>query len=248
MKPRSVLCRLPMVLGLLGGFCFPPDPVSAQDAATNRPHHLQYEKDIQRFEAADRTSPPPRNGILLIGSSSIRKWTNAPAQFPDHRLILRGFGGSYLSDSVAFVNRIVIPYHPKLILLYAGDNDIAGGKSPEQVGADFQEFVATVQVALPDTTIAFLAIKPSPSRMKFIDPTRTANQLIHEFINANPKLIYVDVFTPMLGADGQPRAELFVKDRLHLNEAGYKLWAGIVKPVLEKVDPAPGPVPGSEKK
>jgi hypothetical protein len=248
MRSQSILSRPSLLLCLLGGLLLQHSPASAQNAATNRPHHLQYERDIQAFEAADKTKTPPTNAILMVGSSSIVKWTNAPAQFPDHRLIMRGFGGSYLSDSVVFADRIVIPYKPKLILLYAGDNDIAGGVSPEKVFADFKEFVAKVQDKLPDTRIAYIAIKPSPSRLKFMEPIRTANRLIQDFVGANPKLIYVDVFTPMLGADGQPRTELFVSDRLHLNAAGYKLWAGIVKPVLEKVDSLPENSAGSEKK
>jgi lysophospholipase L1-like esterase len=219
---------------LLAGWLSGTAAASAQAVATNLPHHLQWENAIQAFEAADKTNPPPRNAILLLGSSSIRKWTNAPAQFPDHRLINRGFGGSHLSDSVAFIERIVIPYQPRLVLLYAGDNDIAAGKSPEQVFADFKVFVAKVQTARPETRIAYLSIKASPSRKKFMEQFATANRLIQEFTAESPRLMYVDVFTPMLGADGQPRAELFVGDQLHLNDAGYKLWAGIVKPVLEK--------------
>ena len=103
--------------------------------------------------------------------------------------------------------------------------------------ADFKAFVGKIHAALPETRIAFLAIKPSPSRMKFIEQIQTANRLIREFIGGNPKLVYVDVFTPMLGPDCQPRAELFVSDQLHLNDDGYKLWAGIVGPVLDKLDP-----------
>ncbi len=219
---------------LLVGLLYGSSATSAQDGATNLPHHLQWESAIEAFEASDKTNPPPRNAILVIGSSSIRKWTNAPAQFPAHRLINRGFGGSHLSDSVAFIERIVIPYQPKLVLLYAGDNDIAAGKSPEQVLADFKAFVAKVQTARPKTGIAYISIKASPARKKFMEQFKTANRLIREFIAGNPRLSYVDVFTPMLGADGQPRAELFVSDQLHLNDTGYKLWAGIVKPVLEK--------------
>lgn len=207
---------------------------SGHGEETNQAHHVQWEKAIQSFEAADKKNPPPKGAVLMIGSSSIRKWTNAPAQFPEQRLINRGFGGSHLSDSVAFIDRIVIPYQPRLVLLYAGDNDIAAGKTPERVLADFQEFVAKVQGALPDTRIAYISIKPSPSRTKFMDQFKTANRLITEFIQANPKLIYVDVFTPMLDANGQTRPELFVSDRLHLSNAGYELWSGIVKPVLEK--------------
>lgn len=210
-------------------------PWLARSAEKNQPHDVQFETDIRAFETADRTNPPPHDAILFIGSSSIRKWTNAPAQFPSHQIINRGFGGSHLSDSVAFAERIAIPYRPRLVVLYAGDNDIAAGKSPEVVLADFKTFVAKVHAALPETRIAFLAIKPSPSRMKFIEQIKSANRLIREFITGNPKLVYVDVFTPMLGADGQPRAELFVSDRLHLNDDGYKLWAGIVGPVLDKL-------------
>ena len=135
---------------------------------------------------------------------------------------------------MAFVERIVVPYQPKLVLLYAGDNDIAAGKTPEQVFADFKAFVAKVRGALPDARIAYIAIKASPCRVKLMDQFKTANRLIQEFAGTDPKLIYVDIFTPMLGADGQPRVELFVSDQLHLSDAGYKLWAGIVKPVLEK--------------
>lgn len=219
------------------GLLLPQTPASAQNQAAHPPHHLQYEKDIQAFEAADKTNPPAPGGILLIGSSSIRKWTTAPAQFPKHRLILRGFGGSYLSDSVAFADRIAIPYKPKLILLYAGDNDIAGGKSAEQVFAGFKEFVAKIQAALPETRIGYIAIKCSPSRVKYLEPMRTANRLIQEFAATDPRLIYVDVFTPALDAAGQPRPELYVGDQLHLNVAGYKLWADIIGPVMDEVDP-----------
>lgn len=235
-------------LMILLGVWLQSAPAPAQQASTNQPHHWQWEKTIQGFEAADKTNPPPSNAILMIGSSSIVKWTNAPAQFPEYKLINRGFGGSHLSDSVAFIERIVIPYRPKLVLLYAGDNDIAAGKSAERVFTDFKEFVGKVQGGLPETRIAFIAIKPSPSRTKFMESTRMANRLIQEFIAGNPRLIYVDVFTPMLGADGQPREELFVNDRLHLNAAGYKLWAGIVKPVLEKVDARSENSAGGEKK
>lgn len=218
------------LLANLAGF----SPLAAD---TNAPPQARWESDMQAFEAADKTNPPPRNAILFVGSSSIRLWKNAPAQFPKHMIINRGFGGSQLSDSVAFAERIVIPYQPRLIVLYAGDNDIAGGKTPERVLADYREFVAKVHESLPQTCIAYLAIKPSPSRAKHQAAMKRANDLIAKFSAGDERLLFIDVFTPMLGEDGQAREDLFVKDRLHLNEAGYKLWASIVKPVLDKVAP-----------
>lgn len=211
--------------------------VSPLAADTSAPPYARWESDILAFEIADKTNPPPRNAILFVGSSSIRLWKEAPKQFREHTIINRGFGGSHLSDSVAFAERIVIPYQPRLIVLYAGDNDIAGGKTPERVLADYREFVAKVHAALPQTRIAYLAIKPSPSRAKHQADMKRANDLVAGFSTDDERLLFIDVFTPMLGEDGKPQEELFVKDRLHLNEAGYKLWASIVKPVLDKVAP-----------
>lgn len=195
----------------------------------------RWEATIRAFEAADRTNPPPQGAVLLVGSSSIRLWTNAPVQFPRHTILNRGFGGSHLSEVVAYADRIVVPYRPRVIVLYAGDNDIAAGKSPEQVAADFRAFVGKIRPALPMTPVVYLAIKPSPARVKFLAAGQAANRLIREFVAGQQGLVFVDVATPMLGADGQPREELFLPDRLHLNAEGYKLWAGIVGPVLDRL-------------
>ncbi len=197
----------------------------------------RWEPAIRAFEAADRTNPPPRNAVEFIGSSSIRLWTNAPSLLPGHCIFNRGFGGSHLADSVAFVDRIVIPYRPKLVVLYAGDNDISAGKSPEEVFADFKEFARKVHAALPQTKMAFISIKPCPAREKYLETVQTANRLIKEFIGSDGRLTYIDVFTPSLSAGGKPRAELYLKDGLHPNDTGYQLWASLVKPVLDKLDP-----------
>ena len=148
----------------------------------------------------------------------------------------RGFGGSQLSDSVAFVDRIVTPYKPKLVLLYAGDNDIASGKSPERVFADFKTFVSKIHAALPDTRIAYIAIKPCPLREKFLDQVKTANRLIQEYTTSDKRLLFVDVFTPMLTKAGRPRADLCIKDGLHPNAQCYELWAALLRPILDQCD------------
>jgi lysophospholipase L1-like esterase len=193
----------------------------------------QWEPDIRRFEAADRTSPPGAGAAVFVGSSSIRMWETLEADFPGRRVLNRGFGGSELGDVVQFADRIVLPYKPRVVILYAGDNDLAAGKTPAQVLRDFQSFVAIVHRKLPQTRIAFVAIKPSVARLNIMDEAREANQLIRDSMRGDDKLTYVDVFTPMLDASGQPRRELFLEDGLHMNATGYAIWRDLIAPLLK---------------
>lgn len=196
----------------------------------------QWEPEIQAFEVADRTNPPPRGAILFIGSSSIRLWKTLARDFPEHTVINRGFGGSQIADSVHFAARIVIPYAPRLIVMYAGGNDIHAGKSPERVCADFWAFVQTVWRQLPETRIAYISIAPNPARWAEVQQVRAANACIQALCRTNAHLAFIDVFSHMLGPDGQPRPELFGPDRLHLNAQGYALWVQLVRPFLGPPD------------
>lgn len=193
----------------------------------------RWESDIAAYEAMDRKSPPVQDGIVFIGSSSVRLW-DVRKSFPDLPVVNRGFGGSQLADSVRYADRILIPYRPKTVVLYAGDNDLAAGKSPEQVLADYKAFAAKVHGALPDTRIVYVAVKPSPKRWALIEKMRETNRLIRAAAEQDPRQVFVDVEKPMLTAEGQPRAELYRPDELHLNEEGYKLWTELVRPHLEK--------------
>ena len=195
-----------------------------------------WEPEIAAFEAADKTNTPPKDAVLLLGSSSIQHWEKADRQLSGHQIIKRGFGGSQLSDCVAYAERIVIPYQPKWILLYEGENDILAGKSPEQIRDDFKTFVAKVKTALPETRIVFLSIKPCPARTKYFAQQEAANQLVREVIDSDAQLTYVDVRTPTLSADGKPRAELYEKDGVHLNEKGYDIWARVIQSALKRLD------------
>jgi lysophospholipase L1-like esterase len=188
----------------------------------------KWTKAIDDFTTADRTNPPPRDGVVFVGSSSIRRWTTLQNDFPGVQAINRGFGGSELADSVFYADRIVIPYRPRIVVLYAGENDLNAGKTPETVFADFKAFVAKVHGALPQTRIVWIAIKPSPSRAKIKDQVARTNALVAAECKRDPRLAYADVYTPMLTAAGEMRPELFVQDMLHLNEAGYALWTPIV--------------------
>jgi len=185
----------------------------------------KWEKEIQRFELSDRLQPVPRGATLFAGSSSIRLWKTLENDFPGLVVINRGFGGSQISDSTRFAERIIIPCKPKQIVLYAGDNDIAAGLPPEQVRQHFGDFVGKIHRALPDTRIVFISIKPSLSRWHLVEKIRTANKLIADDCKGNKRLLFVDIFHPMLGPDGSPNPALFVEDGLHLSQAGYALWA-----------------------
>lgn len=203
--------------------------LDAQDKAD----FSRWEKSIAAFEKQDADKAPPKNAVLFVGSSSIRRWNTAKS-FPDVETVNRGFGGSQLADSVHFAPRIVNKHQPRLVVLYAGDNDLAAGKSPDQVFADFKAFVQVVHKDLPKTRIAYVSIKASVKRWHLADKIRQANSQIEAFCKQDDRLSYIDVFKPMLGDNGEPRPELFVKDGLHLNDEGYALWAALVKPHLAK--------------
>jgi lysophospholipase L1-like esterase len=191
----------------------------------------QWERDIAAFEAADRQSPPPQGEIVFVGSSTIRLWNTAGA-FPDFKIINRGFGGSSLADTVRHAERIIIPYAPRLIVVYAGDNDISGGVLAEQVAFEFEQLVKLIHARLPQTRILYLAIKPSV--LRWISDTRMdmANEMIRSICEKDSRLAILDMGDVMLGWDERPRPELFVSDGLHLSDEGYRIWTMLVRPFL----------------
>ena len=194
----------------------------------------KWEKAIAAYEQTDRTNRPPKGALLFIGSSTIRLWKTLAQDFPGQRVINRGFGGSEIVDSSHFAERIIFPYTPRMVFLRAGGNDLWGGKPPEQVFAEFKEFVQKVHAKLPDTEIVFVSLSPSIARWKQADKEKTLNALVKDYISGKPRLKYLETYDMVLGADGQPRAGLFIEDKLHFNAAGYELLAGRVRPFLPK--------------
>ena len=190
-----------------------------------------WQKEFAAFDAADKASPPGRGGIVFVGSSTIRLW-DVNAYFPDLRIINRGFGGSRLVDSLVNVDRLVLQYEPRLVVLYAGDNDIAGGMLSEQLAVDFERFVKAVHARLPQTRILYIAIKPSVLRWLNVDRMELANSLIRGICSRDDRLAFLDLGPAMLGWDERPRPELFVSDGLHLSALGYQVWTAVLKPLL----------------
>ncbi len=192
----------------------------------------QWEAEIRAFETADVAARPPSGGIVFIGSSSIRLWTSLATDFPGMPVLNRGFGGSQLPEVTAYVGRIVTPYRPRQVIVYCGGNDINAGRSASDVLADFQALVRAIRAGSPDARIAYISIAPNPARWPQIATVKAANQAIKEWTATDPRLTYIDVYAAMLGPDGQPKPDIFVADRLHMNAKGYAIWRAIVGPHL----------------
>ena len=191
----------------------------------------KWAKEMAAFEEKDRTDPAI-GGIVFVGSSSIRLW-DLKKSFPELPALNRGFGGSEIPDSVAHVDLLVIRHKPRIVVFYAGDNDIAAGRTPQQVFDDYKAFVEKIHTALPATRIAFIAIKPSILRWALVDKVRAANTLVREYATTDDRIGFVDVDGPMLGWDEKPRKDLFVADGLHMTPKGYELWTTLVRPFIE---------------
>ena len=201
-------------------------PVLAQQTPAN------FEAEIAVLEA--QASTAPANGILFVGSSSIRLWNDLKEAFPDKPIIQNGFGGSTLSDAIRYIPRLVLPFKPKQVVLYAGDNDIGqNNRTARDVYSQFLTFFALVRKQLPNATITYIAVKPSPARKQFMPVATEANRMIKQYLSGQRNTSFADVYTPMLGTNGQPRPELFTADSLHMNPQGYEVWKDVIAPVLK---------------
>lgn len=229
---------VPPVLGMLLALAAAA-PIRAEDIRAENiraedlwsyPDPTRWEDAVRAFEASDLAAPPPADALLCIGSSSMRMWHETiEADLAPLAVIPRGFGGSTMYDVLHFAGRIVLPYRPRAVLLYEGDNDIDSGVPPQRVAAVFAEFVSQVHAQLPQTRIHVLSIKPSPARWSKWPQMQAANALLQAACAGDSTLAYVDVATPMLGPDGRPRSDLFLADQLHLSARGYALWTEVVR-------------------
>ena len=201
--------------------------------APTLPHDFaKWEGEIAAYEKADQANPPPKGAILFIGSSTIRLWSTLAADFPQHKVINRGFGGSEIADATHFADRLIFPHEPRQIFLRAGNNDIHNGRLPTELAADFAAFVETVHKRLPKTEITFISLCGVPDRWPEKDKNELLNSMIRRMALDMPRVSYVDAWNISLDQSGHARPELFRDDQLHFNESGYKLLAERVRPYL----------------
>jgi lysophospholipase L1-like esterase len=208
--------------------------LSAQEVPKKPTGPARWEAEVAKIETRLKEAPPAPDGVVFAGSSSIRLW-DLKKSFPDLPLVNCGFGGSIIADSTWFAPRLLLPWKPRLIVFYAGDNDSSQGHAPTRIADSFKAFAATIQKDLPDCRVLFIPIKPSIARQKLRPLQSEANALIEKHCATQPdKLQYLDLATPLLGPGGTLRPELYQKDGLHLSPAGYEIWSRILRPHLEK--------------
>ena len=191
--------------------------------------------EIEAFKKADSAQLPPKNAILFVGSSSFTKWTDVQEYFPGYSIINRGFGGSQLTDVIRYAYEVIFPYAPKQVVVYCGENDLASpATSAAEVVLRFKTLFGMIRQNLPNATINFISLKPSPSRQNRFAEFEKANRQIRAFLKTEKNAAFIDVYSAMLDANGNPKAEIFLGDRLHMKPEGYRIWQKIMLPYLKK--------------
>lgn len=219
---RNLLC---LFLGLLASqFAF------AQSST-------EWESQVVAFETRDATQPPPKGETVAVGSSSIRLWSTIRSDLAPAVVEPRGIGGATTIDVLYYLERLVLVHEPRRVLLYAGENDIAGGRAPRDVLATTQEIVSRIHQRLPSTRVVLMSVKPSILRWDKWPRMAEANGLLAAFAATDPRISYVDVSSALFGADGLPARENFADDLLHLSKHGYEVWTSLLRPVL--LEPSP---------
>jgi lysophospholipase L1-like esterase len=195
----------------------------------------KYWEDIQTIKKYEKIYAPATNPIIFVGSSSIRRWDDVERTFASYRAINRGIGGAVISEITYSLNELVFQYHPRQIVIYAGENDLGDKASTaDSICNRIQRLISAIRAQMPVVPIVYVSIKPSPVRDKVMDKAIEANKLIRTYLLHQKNIQYVDVFSLMLSADKKSRPELFLSDMLHMNPKGYKIWTKAIQPYLIK--------------
>lgn len=198
---------------------------------------LPFWKEVKAFQQADSASMPPQGAILFVGSSSFTKWADVQEYFPSHTIINRGFGGSSLPDLIRYADRIIFPYHPRQVVIYCGENDLAASDTvtSNMVFRRFRQLFQMIRSHMPGVPVAFVSIKPSPSRRQLWPKVTEANFMIRKYLESKTATAYIDVYHKMLRKDRRDViADIFVDDSLHMNAGGYAIWQKVIEPYLLK--------------
>lgn len=207
--------------------------LSAYSAFSQYNPDEKWGESIAKFAHQDSLDMPEPGGILFIGSSSFTIWKDVNDYFPGKNIVNRGFGGSQMSDVLHFKEKLILPYQPKQIVVYVGENDLAAGETPESVFEEGKQLVSWAKEHFSEVEFVLLSAKSSPRRWELRDKMKDLNVTLAEFASKNEGVEYANIWQPMLGENGKPRPEIFMEDSLHMNANGYKIWQKVLKPYLE---------------
>ncbi|MBW9120475.1 hypothetical protein JNB63_10235 [Microbacterium trichothecenolyticum] len=191
-----------------------------------------YEERVREIE---RTlgNPAPQGVVLLTGSSYFENWHTSESDLAPLDTVNVGIGGTKIGEQIALFDRLVVPFHPRALVVYAGSNDISGlpllTKDPDTVVARVKEYVHLVHDRFPDLPVYYVAITEAPSRENVRDSIVRANTLLREWADEAGEMTFIDTAPELLTADGDIDASLFVEDRLHLNEQGYEKFSAVIR-------------------
>jgi lysophospholipase L1-like esterase len=206
--------------------CLISSPLWAQQA---------FEKEIRNYEKQDSISMPAKGQILFIGSSSFRIWKTFATDLAGISAINRGFGGSTMTDALYYFDRMVVKYSPSTVVVYEGDNDLNKGKSPEDLAKEYEDFSNRLKKALPKTKLVYLAVRPSLARIAIVDKQKQFNSWLADYCKSQKGRFFLDMHSPFYLPDGTVMPDIFVADRLHLNEKGYLIFSAKIREfILEK--------------
>ena len=209
-------------------------PAAAATPSAKAPAPTRFAKDIAAFVAADQTNPPPRQAILFIGSSIFRQWTNVTRQMSPLPVFNRAFGGSETADVLYYLDQVVVPYAPRIIVYYCGSNDVNAGHTATEIFEGFRQFVDRARAKLPQARIYYVSINRAPQKQARWDVVDAANRFAQEYCAKDKALGYIDVNPALFDAAGQPRLELYQADKLHFKAPAYDAFTAIIRPVLEQ--------------
>ena len=225
------------VVGLVAGALIAGSGASAKMAewqSTTPPS--RFESNVAAYEAADLVTPAPRGAILLVGDSQFFRWRTLAEDLPGYTVVNRGIDSFQMSDLLRFTDRLVLPYAPRLIVTHVGGNDVNNGRTPEQVLADLQAFVSKVRAAMPVVRIAFSSITPGPGRWEQAAVRMRTNDVVKRWVVTQPDMDFINLWDVMLTPTGQPREDIWVEDRIHPNQAGYRIRVQVMRPILGDPD------------
>lgn len=199
-----------------------------------RAQNVPFYNEVQSFKKQDSVKFPPKHAILLVGSSTFTKWKDVQQYFPQQVILNRGFGGSSLPDLIYFTKDVIFPYQPKQIVIYCGENDFMSNATAETVTTRVKQLFELIRSKYPKVPIAYISIKPSPSREKYLPEMKKANHLIAEMIKPMKRTTFINTYDAMFNPDGTIMKDIFLTDSLHMNAKGHAIWQKVMTPYLKK--------------